>query len=275
MKITDIPQYHTDERVDTHFVMSEIQKPTLVPSSESTEFHSQYTMYFRKMDQAVIDLMSNMQCLDKSGAPFIIPVVRGTMDKIVATIFGETTRKSQDNSGQFTKVILPIIGVTPGSGNFSIDRYIYHEAKAFQHVVSTVRPNDTIYSGSVGLPIDRKYKINMMTNYMEQMNMMMEQLYQKFCMEIEINIGGNIIPSYVKLESTSDNFSEDDTQEKKVKLYRLTCTLNVAGWLPQPLKTTKNIFQFKTDIGYGDPSSPTSFQSDTMHSFTKNPLDEK
>lgn len=253
--------YPTDptEDSETYVDYDPAQIPKLVQEEPDPKWIRRYDRFFRKMDHAVTMALMGFQVVDEKMFVYNIPTVFGTVEKIVYAMFGETSRAMQDNSGQYNKVRVPIVGITPLAPAFDEARYIYHQARDWK-VASERQLNDVTFGKSVGLPIDRAYRVRIMTRYFEDMNQLVEQMLLRFSKSLTLRIGGNFFESDLLLDGISANYDEP-SEEDRIKLYTTDFDITAKGWLPQPIRREKSVLAIKIDVGVGDPTELGEFQS--------------
>jgi hypothetical protein len=236
-----------------------VQDPDIAPNKPDPNWIKSYSRYFRRMDSVVMMSFSNMKIIDDSNNSFKVPIILSTYEKIVYAIFGETSTQTSDNSGQFIKVRLPIIGLIPGTADIDLERYVYHEARNWERYVSNFSKDTLMLGQSIGIPIKRTYVLSILTRYYEDHQQIIEQVIQRFSPSIELRISDNFFPSTMTYDGSSNNFSEQ-TQPENLKLYRTEINISVNGWLPQPLKKEKAVLGVRFEIGQGDPVGLQQFQ---------------
>lgn len=264
--IDDLVPFNNHDTMDTSFDLSTVQKPRLVQDPEDKEFINKYTYYLRKMDAAVKSLFEgNIGILDESGREFILPVIMGTVQKAVDAIFGSASTRSENNTGQTKRVLLPVCCVFPGSTNIEADRFIYPEARIYEGYGEDIVGADTMYGRSAGVPIVRKYEISFLTRDMEHMNMILCQVLGIFQQCIDMHIGGDYFQSCLKFENTTDNFTRPEEADSGIRLYKCTANANMSAWLPLPVLKVKTILRQRTQtVAATDPEHLTRDTTDVV-----------
>jgi hypothetical protein len=264
--------YPRDERDDlTRPELHAIQMPDLAPAKPDPGWHRGYTRYFRRLDKVVMTCFVGMKVVDDKLVPYNIPVVLGTMEKIVYSVYGESAPRNDD--GQPKKVRLPIIGLIPGSVDMDLDRYTYHEAMTWERYVSERRPNDVVLGETIGIPIVRPYTVVVLTRYYEDHMQLVDQILQRFSPTMEVRVAGNFFESTIEYGGSSSNFSET-TPEDSLRLYRTEVTISVKGWLPQPLRREKTTLGIKIETGVGDPTTLGGFHKSSRFLVRARPNDQ-
>ena len=261
-----------DEDFNTYPDPHPVQQPDLAPEKPDPHWRRGFDRYFRKLDKAVLMAFSGIKVVDEKLVSFKIPTIVGTMEKIVYAVYGQSSRAMQDDSGQYIKVRLPIVGVIPGNVDPDLERYVFHEALVWERYASERRPNDVVYGESIGLPIIRPYTIIVLTRYYEDHMQIITQIMQRFSSTMDMRIGGNFFPSSLEYSGSSNNFSET-TAEDALKLYRSEISVQVKGWLPQPLRREKTVLGVRVEVGVGNPLGLGQFQKSSRFLVRVRPND--
>lgn len=209
-----------------------------------------YANSMRGTDQAMLDLFKNVVVLDEDSHPHPVPIIWGTQEKAVAWVLQNNARK--DNSLVVDRIPLPLLAIHQSGVAFDQSRFIYHKAQAFiankQKLYQTeLKPNDTIYGITKGIPIDVNYTLYAWTMYIEDMNQILEQIMLKFSPIAYIQVQEVFWEIHVLLDGVENNI-DFEPGDKKERVIKYKFNLKVQTYIPQPVTRNKTVLNIKTDF---------------------------
>lgn len=213
---------------------------------------NRYTNALRGHDEAMLGLFKNLVVLDEDGHPKPVPIIYGTQEKAVAWILQNNTRK--DNSLVVDRIPLPLLAIHQSGIDPANDRFIYHNNRTFrpgtlgQPLYQTeLKKNDTIYSVSMGKPVNINYILYAWTMYVEDMNQIVEQILLKFSPLAYIQVQDVYWEIWVDLDSVANNL-DLEPGDKKERVIKYQFNLKVQSYIPQPIFRHKTVLNIKTDF---------------------------
>lgn len=214
-----------------------------------------YSKGLRACDEAMLDMFKGMVVLDEDGKAHPVPIIWASQERAVAAIMQDNYRK--DDSLVVDRIRLPMMAIYSSNLQYNQQRYTYH--KAVDHLnymrkdgkpgmtVSERYDRDTVYSMARGLPIDISYTLYAWTLYLEDMNMLLEQIISKFSPIAYIEVRGVQWETAVKLNSIANNLVvEPGDQDLRVVKYEFNLTAET--YIPQPLVRRKAVLKTKIDV---------------------------
>jgi len=207
-----------------------------------------HTNALRGCDQGVTDLFKNLVVLDEDGKIWPVPIMWGTQEKAAAYVVNNQARK--DNTLVVDRPILPLLAIHSTDIAPNRDRYMYHLAKL---PINKNLPRqellerDTVFGVTRGLPVDVSYTLYAWTNYIEDMNQILEQIILKFSPLAYINVQGVPWEITVRLDSVANNIDfEPGDQNTRVVKYQFSLTAE--SYIPQPVVRNKTVLKMTTDF---------------------------
>lgn len=212
-----------------------------------------YARTLRAVDEAMLDLFSNIVVIDDNGRAIPVPRILGTQERAVAAIVQTNVR--QDNSIVVDRIKLPMIAIHPSGYQMNQQRYIYHQAIDWLRDVSG-KPGlfksekfkrDTVFGQAWGIPMDISYNMIVWTKYIEDMNQIFEQVIGKFSPIAYITVQGVRYETIVSLDSIANNLDyEPGAQAERVIKFQFGFT--VQTFIPQPLVRRKAVLEERVEF---------------------------
>ncbi|RDJ35466.1 MAG: hypothetical protein DWQ19_11665 [Crenarchaeota archaeon] len=212
---------------------------------------NRYSKSIRGSDEGMLDLFSNLVVIDEDSKVWPVPIIWGTQERAAAYVLQNNMRK--DNTLVVDRLPLPLLAIHSSDVKFARERYIYHKAQSFlkedktyRHV-QELKPKDTVFGISMGVPVDISYSLYAWTLYIEDMNQLLEQIVPKLTPMAYIRVQGIPWEIGVTLDSIANNidFEPGDKKERVIK-YKFDMT--VQTFISQPITRNKTVLKIKTDF---------------------------
>lgn len=233
-----------------------MQAGRITNSKDSDPDHIyRYAQGLRAIDEAIMDLFSNLQVADDFGKIHTVPVIMGGQEAAVAVVLKSNVRK--DNTLVTDRIRLPIMALSDGAPNQDMSRYIYHKALNYRRrsidgkpgvTVSERWERDTVLGFTRGIPVNIDYTLSIWTMYKTDMKQILEQVLQKLTPVGYIRLQG--VPdsdNIVKLKSIANN-EERETEPGAKRVIKAEVSMEVEAFIPQPIARKKAVLSTKIDI---------------------------
>jgi hypothetical protein len=207
-----------------------------------------YSRSIRACDEAMWDLFRNMIVLDEQSQQHTVPIIWASQEKAVDAILQANVRK--DNSLVVDRIRLPIMAIWNTGINFDQSRFTYQKAFTLLpwlvpsgksgFYTQEVKPKDTFFGVTRGIPVDISYTLYLWTLYEEDMNQLLEQALTKFSPVAYLQIKGIWWEVIVTLDSTQNNIDiEPGDAKTRVLKYQLNMTAKT--YIAQPIYRLKHL----------------------------------
>ncbi len=204
-----------------------VQKGHIVNQTESRSYVYRYNRALRGCNEAMLDMFRDLVVIDDFGQAHAIPIVWGRQEKAVALVLQDNVK--EDGSVTLDRLRLPMMAIHSDDVNFDASRYIYHKARRYYRGLRpdgkpgfTAREKferDTIFSVSMGIPVDITYTMYAWTLYEEDMLQIIEQVIPKIAPMGYISVRGVQWETVVTLEGSANNMDNEpcDLAERIIK----------------------------------------------------------
>lgn len=229
-----------------------------IPNPKSNLVYS-YPQSIRALNEAMMDLFSNVILLDVNGNQIPVPIVWSSPERAVSFILQENIRT--DNTGVVDRVNIPLMSLYANGFSQDMTRYTYHwvenifRDRAGKPIIADPdNPSqDYIYGQSRGLPVNITYQLTIWTYYIEDLYQAVEQIFLKFSPIAYINTTGNAWQTAVKLDSASPNIDLDPGNTRQ-RLVKFDFNFTAEHYIAQPPSKYKPVKEVRIDItdGIGD-----------------------
>ncbi len=221
-------------------------------ASPTRNIVNRYSNAMRGCDQGMQDLFRNVVVIDEDGKAWPVPIMWGTQEKAIAFILQNNVRK--DNTLVVDRPVLPMLAIHSSTIDFDQDRYIYHKAQTiFKTSNNTninqteLRNRDTVFGVTKGLPVDVGYTLYIWTQYIEDMNQVVEQILLKFSPMAYIKVQEVFWEIGVKITGIANNI-DTEPGDKADRVIKYQFNFTAQTYIPQPVTRNKTVLEIKTDF---------------------------
>lgn len=214
-----------------------------------------YSKAIRYLVTGVMDMFSNVILLDVQGGQVRVPIVWASAERAVSFDIQRNVRQS--DTLVVDRITLPMMSLYASGFSLDMTRYTYHWAETFTRnqfgkpdAFSELKPDDTIFGRSRGLPVNVSFQLNVWTQYIEDMYEIVEQVMSKFSPIAYIRTQGNQWITVVKLDSVEPNIDLEPGNTTK-RVIKFTFGFTAEHYIPQPLSRYKSVQQVRYDLTQG------------------------
>lgn len=233
-----------------HWLCDPIQTGQIINDLDTPnrEVIYRYSRSIRACDEAMLDLFRNMMVLDEQGQQHTVPIVWASQEKAVAYILQDNTRK--DNSLVVDRIRLPIAAVWNSGMQFDQSRFTYQKAYS---LLPWLDPGDvagfykqekfykdTFFGVTRGIPVNISYTLYLWTLYEEDMNQLLEQVFQKFSPVAYLQIKGIWWEVIVTMDGTQNNI-DLEPGDMKVRVLKYQISMTAKTYIAQPIYRLKQL----------------------------------
>jgi hypothetical protein len=213
-----------------------------------------YARALRGADEAMLTLFRDppVVVLDEQGKAHNVPIIWGTQEKAVAAVLQENVRK--DNTLIVDRIKLPILSLHSTDITPNQERYTYSMAKNFgsrpgggpAFTISEKKERDTVFGITRGIPVDISYTLYGWVMFQEDLNQIVEQVFQKFNPVAYINVRGVNWEVIAKLDSYGNNV-DTDPGDQEIRVMKFQFNMTVESYIPQPITRHKAVLKMKQE----------------------------